>query len=374
MKGVVAFNLCAFLVPLVHAIYDHAKMRARSDRVSPHAGQQTREASLRQKTQGLRSLLLALGPQSQHQRNFNRRFQSSVMSDIRQSLKVIREPSMPTPLANKRILLLSSRQETEDLASAIARFGGRPVWCPAVRTDPLDDYSDLDFQMQLLVNYDAVFLRTFSAIDVVFDRAGGMGSSNPFVGVPVAALGDDVEYLTSKSDEGEGVAVTTPSGSESLIENFQPMDILSVGKRLMVLSPCPEEAMNTTPASIKTFITKIQESGVEVDVACTGKLVQVEKEKLEVELNLLRSGKIDAIIVTSVEEVHALDGDVWAADSLPIIFAFGVDVVDALEEVLDRNKALDGLDIFVVQVPEGLGRFGIMGALERHFGEDKMIV
>ena len=209
-------------------------------------------------------------------------------------------PSTQLPLYGKRILITAPRNYAARLAQQIIYQGGLPLLTPSIETCSLADPIALDAALRHLDDFDWLAFTSRNGINALVQRMAFLGLSlSTLKRCQLSAIGQDAESLTRL---GLTVDLLPPEPSPAgLIAEFAKFpDIL--GKRILV--PAPEVVGLPEPNVIPNFISALQRLGMQVTRAPAYITRCLDKESYQVELDLIRQGKIDVIAFSSTGEVE----------------------------------------------------------------------
>ncbi len=213
------------------------------------------------------------------------------------------------PLQGRRILVTRTREQAAILSEQLRALGAEPLEFPVIRIVPPQDWRALDQTLRRLVAREENGLPYYSW--VVFTSANGVRTccerlkklgydAQAMKGVRVAAIGP--ASASALARYGITADLVPPdyiaeSVAEALIEDSQRRGESIMGKRILLLRAA--EARKVLPE-------KLRQAGAEVDEVAayfTLPAASDNEEGREV-LQLLRSGRIDAITFTSSSTVR----------------------------------------------------------------------
>ncbi len=94
------------------------------------------------------------------------------------------------PLFGKKVLITRSRTQASKFRALLEGLGAQTFEIPAIQTEPLEDYAQLDKAVAGLKDYRWVIFASGNAVEAVFDRLTHQGlDSRAFGGVKVGAIG-----------------------------------------------------------------------------------------------------------------------------------------------------------------------------------------
>jgi len=293
----------------------------------------------------------------------------------------VRESALP--LAGKRVLLLSSRVDAAPFASRLVEAGARPIWCPAVRVDPLDDYSDLDDALMRLAEYDVLVTFSTQSIDAIAGRFLSLADGSLDVvramleasNVEIGALGSDALHMRGALGVPATIVPIEPS-ARALASTLADLGHVHPGARVLVASSQGCSPLIEPPEGIASFLAQLASSGAEVDRVPTHELRVTDDASRSAELGLLTTSQIDAVIVTTLEEAAAgvLGGEHWPLDKPPLVVALGDDAAEATREATrEATSGGSGAMGEVIELGARPGPAAAIAALEGHFGAGRLL-
>lgn len=208
-------------------------------------------------------------------------------------------PSRDLPLSGKRILITAPRHYAARLCQQIITQGGLPLLMPTIETCLLSDFTQLDSALKRLKEFNWIAFTSRHGIHAFFHRLASLD-------LPIAvlsnsrlcAIGKDAELLDNYSCSMDLIP-QEPSPQGIIAELSQIPDI----DRQTVLLPVPEVVGIPEPNVVPDFVTGLQQLGMQVTRVPAYLTRCLHKSLYQVELNLLQSGKIDAIAFSSTAEV-----------------------------------------------------------------------
>jgi uroporphyrinogen-III synthase len=208
-------------------------------------------------------------------------------------------PSVQLPLHGKRILVTAPSNYAARLAQHLIHQGGLPFLMPTIETCPLEDFTELDAALQHIETFDWISFTSRNGINGFFQRLEDLGLNSLILSKSkFCAIGLDAERLA-----GLGVKVDfvpkEPSPAGIIAELATIPNIAN--KRILV--PAPQVVGVPEPDVIPNFIAGLEKLGMKVTRVPTYQTRCLDKRIYEVELNLIRQGKIDVIAFSSTTEV-----------------------------------------------------------------------
>ena len=250
------------------------------------------------------------------------------------------------PLFGKRVLITRTRPQAGRLSAVLFERGALPVEVPAIKIEPLADYSELDGHLLRLGDYDWTILSSENNVQIVFDRLNEMGlDSRAFHGTRVVALGP----ATARALSDRGIAadlVPRRYVSEGVIEAMSEVGISGA----TVFLP-------RSSAGREVLVQGLTELGATVTQVPAYRPVPAEESR-----GLVRSALeegVDAVTFTSSSTVRSLidllDGDIGALSGVKVVcigsitagtgaeLGLKVDAVAAVSTVVGLADALENL-------------------------------
>ena len=210
-------------------------------------------------------------------------------------------PSTQLPLFGKRIIVTAPRNYAARLSEHIINQGGLPLLMPTIETCLLENYMKLDNALQQLDKFDWIAFTSRNGIDAFFQRMAVLGlSTSVLENSQLCAIGKDAERLIFFCDRVDLIP-TEPSPEGIVAELSQIVNI----QEKTVLVPVPEVVGVSEPDVIPKFVTGLQKLGMQVTRVPAYTTRSLPKNVYEVELNLIRQGKVDVIAFSSTTEVES---------------------------------------------------------------------
>ena len=254
------------------------------------------------------------------------------------------------PLYGKRVLVTRARTQAGRLSEMLYREGALPLEAPAIRVDPLPDYSDLDDRLLHLDEVDWVVFASVNAVAAVFARMDALGlDARDFHSASVAAIGSE----TAANLQRRGIMadfVPERFVSESALEGMREFGM--AGAR--VFYPRSQTGRETLPAGLADM-------GAEVDEV-PAYVTSTAHDSAPMLAEMLSQG-VDAAVFTSSSTVKGLlallDGD-----PAPL----GDAVIACVGPITARTAADNGLEVDVVAEPHTIP--GLVSALRAYYAEE----
>ena len=260
---------------------------------------------------------------------------------------LIRETALP--LFGKRVMILLSRDKAAHLAAKLVAAGGRPIWAPAVHMESLRDYSDLDDALMRLAEYDVLVPISTHAIDAAAERWMSFADGDDEVvkamieasSVEIGAIGPDAQHLRKVLGVSATVVPIEPS-PRAIASTLADLGHLQPEARVLLLSGVAQLPLVDPPTNIAAFLEEVAACGAHATRVSTHTVAPAARASLDAELRLLHSGDIDAVCVSSPEEVAVLAAgdDSWQTDRMPLIIALGDEAAAAAASKIPSAEIL----------------------------------
>ncbi|MBP5972888.1 uroporphyrinogen-III synthase [Brasilonema sp. CT11] len=210
-------------------------------------------------------------------------------------------PSIQLPLHGKRIIVTAPRNYAARLSEQLINQGAMPFVMPTIETCSLENFTQLDAALQRIDAFDWIAFTSRNGIDAFFQRLEDL-QINPFILTKcrLSAIGLDSERLAALGVKVDLVP-KEPSPAGVIAELAKIPDIAQKN----VLVPVPEVVGVPEPDVIPNFVAGLEKLGMNVTRVPTYRTRCLDKDIYEVELDLIRQGKIDVIAFSSTAEVAA---------------------------------------------------------------------
>lgn len=210
-------------------------------------------------------------------------------------------PSIELPLYGKRIIITAPRNYALRLYREIMQQGGLPLLMPTIETCLLTDNTELDRVLHEIEKFDWIVFTSRNGIEAFLERMRVLGISlSVLESCFVCAIGKDTDKLT---DLGIKVNLVpqepSPAGIIAELANLEDIR----GKSILV--PAPEVIDVPEPDIIPNFVSELQRLDMKVTRVPTYTTKCLDGIIYEVELELIRRGKIDAIAFSSTAEIES---------------------------------------------------------------------
>jgi uroporphyrinogen-III synthase len=170
---------------------------------------------------------------------------------------------------------------------------------PTIETCLLENFTELDTALQQIETFHWIAFTSRNGIDAFFQRLNDLELNLWMLhNTRLCAIGKDAERLI---DMGLKVDIIPKNSSPAgiIAELAKIPDIANQ----TVLIPIPEVTGVPEPDVIPNFVAGLEKLGMKVTRVPTYRTQRLDKSLYEVELNLIREGKIDAIAFTSATEI-----------------------------------------------------------------------
>lgn len=210
-------------------------------------------------------------------------------------------PSTELPLYGKRILVTAPRNYASRLSEQIIKQGGLPLLMPTIETCLLSNYTELDYVLTHIDEFNWIAFTSRNGITAFFQRM-------IFLNIPkcvlqncqLCAIGKDAETLLSLC--GRVDLIPAESSPRGIVTDLAKIPDIYDKK---VLVPAPEVLGIPEPNVVPNFIADLQQLGMQVTRVPTYITQGLDKNIYQVELNLIRQGMIDLIAFSSTAEVES---------------------------------------------------------------------
>ncbi|TWH43059.1 uroporphyrinogen-III synthase [Dulcicalothrix desertica PCC 7102] len=222
-------------------------------------------------------------------------------------LKLIRESNSINKMYNKlllhgkRIIITAPRVYAVRLSSALINQGALPLFMPVIETSPLEDFTILDEHLRKINTYDSIAFTSRNGIDAVSKRMRELKMDTSLLQqIHLCAIGKDAELLEALGAEVD-VIPEEPSPTGIIRELAKISDI--EGKNILI--PASEVIGIPEPDVIPNFVAGLEKLGMNVTRVTAYQTRSLDKEIYNVELELIRQGKVDVIAFSSSAEISA---------------------------------------------------------------------
>ena len=199
------------------------------------------------------------------------------------------------PLFGKRIMVTRDRSQAKHTRAELERYGADVIEFPTIRILPVDDYGELDREIERLSSYDWVGFTSANGVRHVFARLEQLRlDTRAFYGVEVFAVGP----ATAAEARRRGLLVdfvparyTTESAADELAR-FDPC--IGEKKVLLLRADIASDAM----------VRRLRETGAETTEVAVYRVVPEEEVPARAR-QALSGGQVDIIMFTSSSTVKA---------------------------------------------------------------------
>lgn len=170
---------------------------------------------------------------------------------------------------------------------------------PTIETCLLENFTELDAALQQIKTFDWIAFTSRNGIDAFFQRLNDLELNSWMLNnTRLCAIGKDAERLIDMRLKADIIPKnSSPAGI--IAELAKIPDIANQ----TVLVPVPEVMGVPEPDVIPDFVAGLEKLGMKVTRVPTYRTQRLDKSLYEMELNLIRQGKIDAIAFTSATEI-----------------------------------------------------------------------
>ena len=195
--------------------------------------------------------------------------------------------------------MTAPRNYAARLCQQLIAKGGLPLLMPTIETCWLEDYAELDAALQCLDEFDWIAFTSRNGIEAFCQRMQALKLSLSLLKTcQICAIGKDAERLAAF-----GVTVdlipqeSSPAGILAELAAIPQID------QKIGLVPVPQVVGIPEPEVIPKFMLGLEKLGMSVTRVPAYLTRCLDKTLYEVELNLIRQAKIDAIAFSSTGEV-----------------------------------------------------------------------
>jgi len=203
------------------------------------------------------------------------------------------------PLHGKRIVVTAPRNYAARLSQELINQGGLPLLMPTIETCLVEKFTELDAALQQIDTFDWIAFTSRNGIDAFFQRLENLGFKPSILKkAQLCAVGKDAERLAAFGVKVD--IIPTQSSPAGIIAELAKIPNIA---NQSVLVPVPEVVDVPEPDVIPNFVAGLEKLGMKVTRVPTYRTRCLDKTIYEVELNLIRQGRIDAIAFSSTTEV-----------------------------------------------------------------------
>lgn len=210
-------------------------------------------------------------------------------------------PSVQLALYGKRIIVTAPRNYAARLSQQLIAKGGLPLLMPTIETCRLENFAELDAALRRVDRFDWIAFTSRNGIDAFFQRMQELELSPSLLqNCQICAIGKDAERLAAFR-----IAVDLIPKEPSPTGIIAQLAAIPEIEQKTVLVPVPEVVGITEPDVVPNFVAGLASLGMSVTRVSTYMARCLDKALYDVELNLIRQGKIDAIAFSSTAEVES---------------------------------------------------------------------
>ncbi len=210
-------------------------------------------------------------------------------------------PQSQLPLHNKRVLITAPRNYAFRLAKEVLNYGGLPIIMPTIETCLLKSFDQLDKCLSNINQFNWIAFTSRNGIDAFFLRLKQLNLPISTIELcKLCAIGKDTERLNELGLTVDLIPFE-PSPQGIIKELAKYPDI----NQQTILVPIPEVIGIPEPDIIPDFIQGLQKLGIKVTPITVYKTQSLPKSLYQLELELIKTGKIDIIAFSSTGEIEA---------------------------------------------------------------------
>jgi uroporphyrinogen III methyltransferase/synthase len=197
------------------------------------------------------------------------------------------------PLEGRRVVVSRARAQASRLSSALRRLGADVVEAPAIRIEPLQDWSALDAAIESLSSYDWIIFTSVNGVTPFVERLKVLGKDpRELTDVRLAAIGP----ATRRSLESHGFHVHVVPQRYIAEEVFEALRKIGPLRGSRILLPRADIAREALPDLLR-------KEGAGVDVVVAYRTVSA-KEEIGRAVDLVARGQVDVVTFTSGSTVR----------------------------------------------------------------------
>jgi len=194
-------------------------------------------------------------------------------------------------LQGKKVVITRAKEQAEDFADLLKKYGAEPVYLPVIKVVPPKDYSPLDKALDNLNSYNWLIFTSVNGVKFFFRRLAELNLAIANFSGKIITIGPKTkEELTSKNIKVE--SFPQEYRAEAIVELIKPL--IRSGER--VLLPRADIARKVLPEELKNL-------GLDVTEVTAYETVK-DKNNVDDFLKLLQEGEIDYITFTSSSTVR----------------------------------------------------------------------
>ncbi|KAI0564595.1 Uroporphyrinogen-III synthase HemD [Gracilaria domingensis] len=215
------------------------------------------------------------------------------------------------PLEDRRVLVAAPKTYAARICPRLIERNARPIHAPLIsnKSLPAAELFELEEAILRLSDYDLVtfistvaietFAQKLRAVCEMDDQALLMLRAS---GIRIATLATNGTFL--KQILGVTPDILSPDPSPAGLADYLAND--DSLRDAKVLCPMPKFVGLREPLSFSDFAERMNSTGFDFNSVAACKTVPIEREKVGLELKLLLSGDIDALLISNEAEASAL--------------------------------------------------------------------
>jgi uroporphyrinogen-III synthase len=209
-------------------------------------------------------------------------------------------PSHNLPLFRQRVLITAPRAYGARLSEKVINQGGLPLLMPTIETCFLDDYNLLDIALNNIAQYQWIAFTSRHGIEAFFQRLNTLKFPRDFLkNCQLCAIGKDAEKLLEFTD---AVIIPRESSPQGIVDELAKIPHI---QNQSILLPVPLVVGIPEPDIVPNFVMALQKLSLNVTRVPVYLTRALERGIYELELSLLRLGKIDILAFSSTAEIES---------------------------------------------------------------------
>jgi len=210
-------------------------------------------------------------------------------------------PSQNLPLFGQRVLITAPRAYGARLSEKVINQGGLPFLMPTIETCFLEDYQPLDFVLNNLAQYHWIAFTSRHGIEAFFQRLNTLKIPRDFLkNCQLCALGKDAEKLLEFTDIIR--IIPHESSPQGIVEELAKIPDI---QHQSILLPVPLVVGIPEPDIVPNFVMALQKLQLNVTRVPVYLTRALTRDLYQLELSLLRLGKIDILAFSSTAEIES---------------------------------------------------------------------
>ncbi|EAZ92828.1 uroporphyrinogen-III synthase [Crocosphaera chwakensis] len=209
--------------------------------------------------------------------------------------------SKTLPLYNKRILITAPRNYVSRLATEIINYGGVPIIMPTIETCYLSSYKKLDNCLNNISQFNYIAFTSRNGINALINRLETLNIPRSYLdNCQLIAIGKDAQRL---KEMGLKVAIMPKEPSPlGIVSELAKIDNI---EKQSILIPIPQVIGISEPDIIPNFITALERLGMKINPVYAYQTRCLETSLYDMEIDLIKQGKIDVIAFSSTAEIES---------------------------------------------------------------------